>query len=627
MHANHRRRIGAAVLAVITVTLHTPAAGAPAVHVIADADTAVTIAADPSSPRLAALSLRGVATWLNRAPDPLPDHVEVDGAARAVAWRLDASASHIAANAVELVYRADSPRLKGVWAWRARAANGPLEHTLTLQNLGAEALWLPLVPSLRFDWQVDPRTVLQRFWVENGADTPSAHGVHADAFGDGDTWGGVSSTYARPFPDKPNEMVPYVLVHERETDQRGWYVGLEWSGRTHITLERRGDAVRGEAGLDPEPGPYRTRLAPGDTFAVPPVFLGASTGGPDGTGNRLRRWVRAALNNPLTLKDPRYPLLVSNSWGSGTAVDEPRARHMIVQARELGLEMYHLDAGWFRAVGDWEPDPVKFPHGVAAVVDYAHRQGLKFGLWIDWTQAGVSTRPGALNVQDPIVRGWLITDPPPTWKHAEAYKGITLDLGVPAVQSWAARELESLVRDDHLDMLEHDGYLLAQGTSHGDHPAAAPEPGSVRIYEDAGYVWADGSNATDVSYHTTRAYYAIYEGLRRRHPRLLFEICNDGGRMVDFGSAAHGDYFLITDTYDPLSNRRAFYDASYVLPPAMLETYVEKWSTPTLANLRYQLRSGMQGWFSLMLDPACGRPNSAGPPAPNSRCTSARCGR
>jgi len=36
--------------------------------------------------------------------------------------------------------------------------------------------------------------------------------------------------------------------------------------------------------------------------------------------------------------------------------------------------------------------------------------------------------------------------------------------------------------------------------------------------------------------------------------------------MVDFGSAAHGDYFSITDTYDPLSNRRAFYDTSYLLP-------------------------------------------------------------
>ena len=72
--------------------------------------------------------------------------------------------------------------------------------------------------------------------------------------------------------------------------------------------------------------------------------------------------------------------------------------------------------------------------------------------------------------------------------------------------------------------------------------------------------------------------------------------------MVDFGSAAHGDYFSITDTYDPLSNRRAFYDTSHVLPAAMLESYVEKWPTPRIENFRYMLRSGMMGWLTIMTD-------------------------
>ena len=112
----------------------------------------------------------------------------------------------------------------------------------------------------------------------------------------------------------------------------------------------------------------------------------------------------------------------------------------------------------------------------------------------------------------------------------------------------------------------------------------------------------DSSNSTDVSYHAVRAYYDIYSKLRHDHPGLRFEMCNDGGRMVDFGSAAHGDYFSITDTYDPLSNRRAFYDTSHVLPAAMLESYVEKWPVPRIENFRYMLRSGMMGWFTIMLD-------------------------
>jgi Melibiase/Glycosyl hydrolase family 36 C-terminal domain len=134
-------------------------------------------------------------------------------------------------------------------------------------------------------------------------------------------------------------------------------------------------------------------------------------------------------------------------------------------------------------------------------------------------------------------------------------------------------------------MLERDGYLVAQGSSRVDHPAAPPEPATTRIYEDSGYLWVDGSNSTDVSHHASIAYYEIYEQLRARHPTLLLEVCNDGGRMVDFGSAAHGDYFSITDSYDPLSNRRAFYDASFVLPPAMLESYVKNWPAPREADV------------------------------------------
>ena len=94
-------------------------------------------------------------------------------------------------------------------------------------------------------------------------------------------------------------------------------------------------------------------------------------------------------------------------------------------------------------------------------------------------------------------------------------------------------------------MLEHDGYLVAQGSTRTDHPAAPPQAGTLRIYEDSGYPWVEGSNSTDVSDYATRAYYAVYERLRARHPHLLLELCNDGGRMVDFGSAAHGDYFSI----------------------------------------------------------------------------------
>jgi hypothetical protein len=596
------RRAAARAGALACVLVGTAALGAtqPQPVQLASADTRVTLAAGEQAPRLLRLALRDGHGWNNRAAEALPAAVEVGGASRTLTWRLDRSASRHAPRLVEFVYRCESPRLKLTWSWQARAAFGPLEHHILIENLGDDEVWLPLQPSVRFDWQLARGARLERFWVEKGADTPSAAGTHRDAMRDGDTWQGTSSTYARPVRGAAREMIPYVLVGEGAPGAN-WYLGIEYSARTRIALRRAGTSLQGEAGLNPEPGPYRTRLAPRTRFATPPVFLGAARGGADGAGNVLRRWVREVLNNPHTVAAASYPLLVSNSWGSGMAVDAALARRMIDDAAALGLEMFHLDAGWFREVGNWQPDPRKFPQGIAALADYAHGRGLRFGLWVDWAQAATSSAPGALNLADPTVRDWLIADPPAGWRHTEPFKGITIDLGVPAAQAWVQRELERMVTDYHLDMLEHDGYLLAQGSTRTDHPAAPPE-GATRVYEDSGFLWADASNATDVSDHATRAYYEIYAQLRARHPQLLLEICNDGGRMVDFGSAAHGDYFSITDTYDPLSNRRAFYDASYLLPPAMLESYVAAAAAPRLENFRYVLRSGMLGWFSLMQD-------------------------
>lgn len=592
--------LAGAITAGLSLLAAASASDAPAVLRLSTTDTSITVEGGNEAPRL--MTLGGFVELANRARESLPDLLDAHGVPRPLKWRLDRAASRTDSQAIELVYVCDSPALGLVWRWRARASFGPLEHSIEIRNLSDETLWLPLQPSFRFDWAVEASAALRRMWIEKGAAVPSSAGTHLDALRSGDRWQGTSSTYARPLTGQPREMIPWLLVDEPDTARRGWYLGIEFSGRTQITLEREGSSVRGDAGLNPQPGPYRTRLPPGETFATPTIFVGTFEGGPDGAGNLQRRWLRAVLAHPQTLADTSYPLLVSNSWGSGMAVDEGLARHMIEDGAALGLEMFHLDAGWFRGVGDWRPDPARFPHGIASLAEFAHQHGMRFGLWVSWAQAGMSPQAAAISIADPAARDWLIADPPAGWKLNEPFKGITIDVGVPAAAERIEAELERIVTDYRLDMLEHDGYLIAQGSTRADHPAAPPEAGTVRVYEDSGYVWVDGSNSTDVSDHATRAYYALYERLRARHPHLLLELCNDGGRMVDFGSAAHGDYFSTTDTYDPLANRRAFYDASHVLPAAMLESYVAQWPTPRLENFRYMLRSAMLGWFSLMLD-------------------------
>jgi len=565
------------------------------------ADCHIEVGVGARSPRLLGLAGHGANRWQNRKSVLLPSSVEANDVSVPVSWQLRRDLSSSDAHHVVLVYESASPHLRLQWIWESRAAFGPLEHRIIVQNLGDQEIWLPMIESLGVDWSLPEGAELQNFYVEKGGDAPSAQGAHQETVTNGYKWVGESSTYELPLPGMAREIIPAEFVYRAEQPQSGWFAGIEFSGRTRIALERNGADLASSLGLNPDPGPFRTRLDPGEEFETPRVFLGAFRDGPDGAANQLHPWVRAVLGNPLTWRDPHYPLTVNNSWGSGMQVDEALALRMIEESKSLGLEMFHLDAGWFRGVGDWYPDPVKFPHGLAAVAEAAHGHGLRFGIWVDWTQAGIDTQPGALNVHDPVVGKWLISDVAPDWK-PEEFKGRTIDIGVPEASAYAAKELKRIVDDYHLDMLEHDGYLVTKGCMRNDHPHAPLDRATMKVIHDWGADFVIGNNSTDVSYHAVRSYYSIYEQLRREHPGLIFEICNDGGRMVDFGSAAHGDYFSITDSYDPLSNRRAFYDTSYMLPPAMLESYVAKWPAPRLENFLYMLRSGMMGWISVMQD-------------------------
>ncbi len=564
-------------------------------------ETELVLEAGPEAPTLKSLAVPGQPKWENRASEVLIPSADVAGRSTPLRWTFNREASQTGDERVAFVYDSSSPRLRLTWEWRTRQKYGPIEHQIRIENLDQQEIWIPMQDSLAFNWQVDPQTPLEHLFVEKGADTPSPVGTHQVAVADGYKWTGTSSTYGDLNASDPREIIPWSLVQGKDTAQTGWYAGIEFSGRTRISLAREKDSLHGALGLNPDPAPFRTRLAPGEIFETPVVFLGGFRDGPDGAGNVLRRWVRATLGNPETWKNPNYPLVVNNSWGGGMDVNEEVALRMIRDSAELGVDMFHVDAGWFRSVGDWHPNPQKFPHGLAVIADDAHKHGLKFGLWVDWTQAGLSTEAGALNARDPKVRDWMVTDLPADWK-PEPFKGQTIDLGTPEAKQWAQHEVERIVTDYHLDMLEHDGYLVAHGCDRTDHPHASPDPLNKCIYKSWGAYFVDSSNSTDVSYHAVRAYYDIYSKLRKDHPELLLEVCADGGRMVDFGTAAHGDYFSVTDTYDSLSNRRAFYDTSHVLPAAMLEVYVEKWPTPRIENFRYMLRSGMMGWLTIMID-------------------------
>jgi hypothetical protein len=212
---------------------------------------------------------------------------------------------------------------------------------------------LPLQPSLRFDWKIDPNSALERFWVEKGADTPSAQGTHLDALQDGDSWQGSSSTYARPIQNQPREMIPYLMVDSPAATTaaaRIRHVGIEFSGPPGSPCSVAALRCAAGASLDPCPAPTARACQPA-ADSDPTIFIGAFAAA--GAPATSWRWVRA-VSIIHTTAESVLSAMVSNSWGSGMAVNESLAQRMIENPR-LGWKCFI----WTRVgfdVGDWQAD-------------------------------------------------------------------------------------------------------------------------------------------------------------------------------------------------------------------------------------------------------------------------------
>ena len=94
--------------------------------------------------------------------------------------------------------------------------------------------------------------------------------------------------------------------------------------------------------------------------------------------------------------------------------------------------------------------------------------------------------------------------------------------------------------------------------------------------------------------------------LAKNLPNYRYETCNGGGRNKDFATYSYATVGTVTDEVYPLGLRQAFYDSSYVLPPAQLSQcnhigYISPGKkaklTETVDEFTYCLRSGMEGAF------------------------------
>lgn len=100
----------------------------------------------------------------------------------------------------------------------------------------------------------------------------------------------------------------------------------------------------------------------------------------DAVDGQLRNFVEEKLS---ICRPEQIPAFTINTWETFSLdINEAIILENIEIASELGIEAYQIDCGWSVNLGHFEPDPVKFPHGLERIVEKCEQAGIRLGLWM-----------------------------------------------------------------------------------------------------------------------------------------------------------------------------------------------------------------------------------------------------
>lgn len=318
-----------------------------------------------------------------------------------------------------------------------------------------------------------------------------------------------------------------------------WAVHLAYSGDHDLFAESHatGQAVLGVAELL---APGEVVLAPGETYTDPDVLAAWSPEGLDGVSQRYHSWTRRRRATKAVPLPPRPVIL--NTW---EAVyfdhDLQRLKDLATTAAAVGVERFVLDDGWMagriddtRALGDWTVDPVRWPDGLAPIIDHVRSLGMDFGLWVE---------PEMVSLDSEVARAhpdWVLRGSPDrlpqSWRQQYA-----LDLDNPDAFAAVLSQLCALLDEYDIAYLKWDQNRdLLGGSAH----------------------------------RQTRATWRLMAELNARYPALEIESCSSGGGRTDLGVLQYADRVWASDTNDPLERQQIQRYSSIVLPPEVIGSHL-----------------------------------------------------
>jgi alpha-galactosidase len=172
---------------------------------------------------------------------------------------------------------------------------------------------------------------------------------------------------------------PWAMIDDATASEEHGTVyscALAWSGSWRLTVQRLPtERVTVAAGFGHDPLAWDL---PGGGELVTPVCAGLYSEG--GFGAASRAWHAYTRAHVLPRADEPRPVLY-NSWEAvGFDVTLERQLELAERAATLGVELFVMDDGWFGArthdaagLGDWHPNPDRFPGGLGPLIDRVHR--------------------------------------------------------------------------------------------------------------------------------------------------------------------------------------------------------------------------------------------------------------
>ena len=293
------------------------------------------------------------------------------------------------------------------------------------------------------------------------------------------------------------------------------------------------------------------KLNSGDSFQTPEVIFSYTDNGFNALSQQLGAFYAQHLINPHFAHQER-PILINNWEATFMDFTEDKLMPIVERAKELGIEMFVLDDGWFghrdddrSSLGDWFVDEKKFNHGIAGFAKRVHDLDMKFGLWFEPEMISIDSKLYQTHPE------WMIKTP--GRGQTPGRHQFVLDMSRQEVVDYLFGLMSHIIQDAKLDYIKWDMNRNITEMYGADLPA---------------------DQQLEFSHRYILGVYDLYDRLTKAFPDVLFESCASGGGRFDLGMMYYAPQAWCSDDTDAVERIKIQDGTSYGYTPSMWGAHV-----------------------------------------------------